>query len=211
MGAPFASVREAGRSSPRPPSPSSPSPPSSSSPNPPSLEAILAASSDEPTDSQGWSTESLDCWTGVAGRARPCLVGAAFMMLSPGAPPLALLPLGRTDTTAPPAAPAISAARGNRVASEEPRASTPAPHHAAALPEPVASPLPAPVVAADPAPALQLRPPRNRALMTALRPLSRKRTWPPQKRDAALPEPVAPPLPPAPGVAASPARLGSRP
>jgi hypothetical protein len=142
-----------------PSAPPSPTSPSSSSPNPPSLEAILAASSDEPTDGQGRITPKfLIAGLASLGVLVPCLVGAAFMMLSPGAPPLALLPLGRTDTTAslpaPPAAPAISAARGNSVASEEPRASAPEPRQAAAPPEPVASPPPpAAVVAADPAPA----------------------------------------------------------
>jgi hypothetical protein len=68
---------------------SPPNPPSSSSPNPPSLEAILAASSDEPTDARGRITPKfLIAGPASLGVLVPCLVGAAFMMLSPGAPPL---------------------------------------------------------------------------------------------------------------------------
>jgi hypothetical protein len=118
------------------------------------------------------------------------------MMLSPGAPPLALLPLGRTDTRVSPAAPAISPARGNSVASEEPRASTPEPHHAAALPEPDASPPPpAPVVAADPAPAPATSPasePGADDRVAAVVP----------EKDAAVPEAAASAPPPAPAPSA---------
>jgi hypothetical protein len=208
------------QSSPSPPSPSSANSPSSSSPNPPSLETILAASSDEPTDSQGWrAPKVLIAGLASLGVLVPCLAGAAFMMLSPGAAPLALLPLGRTDTTAslpaPPAAPAISAAREKSVASEEPQASTPEPHHAAALPEPDAyPPPPAPVVAADPAPARANSPASELGADKGVAGLVPEKDAAAAEvgslephQAAASPEPVAPPLPPAQAVAASPTQL----
>jgi hypothetical protein len=200
-----------------PSAPPSPTSPTSSSPNPPSLEAILAASSDEPTDSQGWrAPKVLIAGLASLGVLVPCLVGAALVMLSPGAPPLALLPLGRIDTTAslpaPLAAPAISAARGNSVASEEPRASAPEQHRAAASLEPVTPPSPpAPVVAADPAPAPATSPASEAGADDRVAAVVPEKDAPPAEvgrlephQAAASPEPVASP-PPAPALAAPPA------
>lgn len=131
-----------------PPSSSdSPSPPSS----PPSLESIIAATSvEEPADRGRWTRPGvLIAALASVGVLIPCLVGAAFMMLTPDAPPLGVPSLGATDQAAslPPPAAAISLPREHRAASGEPRASAPEPRQAARSLEPV--PPPAPALAAS--------------------------------------------------------------
>jgi hypothetical protein len=147
-----------------------------------------------------------------------CLVGVAFIMLSPDTPPLDFLSFGGTDQAAPlpppPAARAISPARQNRVASGEPTASGPEPDQDASLREPVAplSP-PAPALAASPALAPAVSPASGAVASDhewlgadeaeKHAPVEGSSLLKPHQ-DTPPPEAVAAPPPPAPAVAVSP-------